>query len=174
LLPDIQGRKPESQKLLKWLVKLLLQQCLPEYSKNIVTDFGSTILSKVDLETGQGSTYEVQYRAEEEDEPQLGGRIYRIRIQPNGTIQSSELVDDLTSSNTRAICEQKNDVIQALNIIVGHYNKASKSVLFAKPSKYYPFGTPAAETWNLGAGLQALRGYFVSVRATTARILVNI
>lgn len=173
-LPDVQGKKPESKKKLKWLVQLLLQQSLSEYSNSIVTDFANTLISKVDLEVGEGSTYEVQYRAEEEDEPQPGGRIYRIRIQPSGAIQSAELVDYLTSSNMSATCPQKDDIIQALNIMVGHQNKASNSVLFVKPSKYYPFGKTAAETWDLGAGLQALRGYFISVRAATARILLNV
>ncbi len=173
-IPDDQGRKPEGKKLLKWLVKLLLQQRLADYGNHIVTDFGSTILSKIDLGLGQGSTYEVQYQTEVDDEPRPGGRIYHVRVQPNGTLQSSELVDHLTSSNLSAVCAQKSDVIQALNIILGHYSKASNSVLFARPSKYYPFHPTTAETFHLGAGLQALRGYFISVRAATARILVNI
>ena len=173
-LPGVEGRRPESKRLLKWLVKLLLQQRLAEYGNDIVTDFSSTIISKTDLGIGQGNTYQVQYRAEDEDEPRPNCRIYAIRVQQTGTVESSELVDYLTSSNLSAIYEQKSDVIQALNIIVGHYNKASNSVLFAKPSKYYPFDGSAVEISELGGGLQAFRGYFVSVRAATARILVNI
>jgi eukaryotic translation initiation factor 2C len=75
------------------------------------------------------------------------------------------------SSSTGALLGSKDEIIQGLNIIMGHIPKAAVGVSSIGSSKHFPLTTP--EKMGLGAGLTALRGFFFSVRATSARVIVN-
>lgn len=66
-------------------------------------------------------------------------------------------------------------IIQALNIVIGHHPKAASQIASIGANKHFGAATTSAsEKLNLGAGLQAIRGFFVSARAATAQILVNV
>jgi eukaryotic translation initiation factor 2C len=137
-----------------------------------LTLHSTTVITKSELSLPQ-NIFEVQYQSEQEDAPRAGAKIHRIEIQPIGTVQLSELMDFLTSSNMRATFPAKNEVIQALNIILGFQPKSDPSVLSIGANKHFPIDG-AREYQTLGAGLEVLRGYLVSVRAATARLLVNV
>ena len=64
------------------------------------------------------------------------------------------------------------EIIQALNIVVGHHSKEASHI--ASVGANNRLDAAQSDTPDLGAGLTALRGFFVSVRATTARVLVNV
>jgi eukaryotic translation initiation factor 2C len=142
------------------------------YFADALTLHSTTIITKSELSLPQ-NIFEVQYQSEQEDAPRPGAKIHRIEIQPIGTVQLSELMDFLTSSNMRATFPAKNEVIQALNIILGFQPKSDPSILSVGANKHFPIDG-AREHQTLGAGLEVLRGYLVSVRAATSRLLVNV
>jgi eukaryotic translation initiation factor 2C len=192
-LSGIDGKKLVGKKG-KWVVKLLLQLHFAQSLDDIVTDYryvtpilkvgtirlmltlnSNTIISTSELPLPQ-NIFEVQYRSEEDDIPRPGAKIHRLQIEPtkgHSILQLSELMDYLTSSNMSAVFFAKNELIQALNIIVGFQPKINPSVLSIGANKHYPIDG-SREFRNLGAGLEALRGYLVSVRAATSRLLVNV
>lgn len=163
--PDAIGRKRTQ------IVRLLLEA--PGYAElrdGIVTDFKSTLVSRQTLNSGEIS---LPYRAENEDEPAPNAQVYRIRVEPTGSLTVSELTDYLTSTSATTVDGNNMPIVQAFNIILGHYAKASSSVATIGSRKAFAF-TADPQTWDLGAGLTAIRGFFSSVRVAASRILVNV
>ncbi|KAL9131513.1 MAG: hypothetical protein Q9217_000592 [Psora testacea] len=160
-------------KKLDQIVKLLLE--LPRYARfqgDIVTDFKSTLVSRKRLHAdAEESAF--PYRAEGEDEPRDNAQTYKLRVEETGILTVSELTDYLTSTNVSTAYTEKLPLLQALNIFLGHYAKASPGVATIGSSKSFSLASNSAR-WDLGAGVSALRGFFSSVRVATCRILVNI
>ena len=105
-------------------MQLLLENHFSHHKLDIVTDFRSNILSKVELDLQDH--YRVPYRQEHEQDPSHNALVFQITLRQTAALSTSELLDYTT------------------------------------------------EKFNLGAGLQAIRGFFMSTRAATARILVNV
>lgn len=175
---DNRGRVPVGKKV-KRIIQLLLEEHLyPTYGSNIATDFKSNLISRVELDLDQGDTgrdnteYVVTYRSEEEDVPAQNSTQYRCRIQLTGSLTLSELTNYLTSTQAGLMFGSKEEIIQALNIVLGYYPKAEPSNVTIASNRH--FDTRATDRMSLGAGLAVIRGFFMSVRTATARILVNV
>ncbi len=158
--PTATGRK------LGQIIRLLLQ--LPEYADfqhDIVTDFKSNLVTCRRLSPDTARSV-VHYRAEGEDEPQANAQIYQLRLEETGTFTVSELTEYLTSTNMNAVYADKLPVLQALNIFLGHYAKASPTLATIGSSRCFDL-TQASSKWDLEAGLSAIRGFFSSVRVAS-------
>lgn len=155
-------------KKLNQIIKLLLK--LPKYAEFqdiIVTDYKYTLVSCKRL-SPDAAELVVQYRAEGEDEPRANAQNYRLRVEDTGT-----LTDFLGSTNLNSAFADKQPVLQALNIFLGHYAKLTPAIATVGRSKSFSLSDTSPK-WDLGAGLSALRGFFSSVRVATCRILVNV
>ncbi|MCJ1392530.1 hypothetical protein MMC18_005398 [Xylographa bjoerkii] len=155
------------------LVELLIEETpLAPLKSQIATDYRTTLICRsqipeTDLEQG------IVYKDEHEDEPGPRATSHRLKLQQTGVFTVAELVSFLTSTRADAAFPNKDEVIQSLNIVIGHHPKAAPSTM-SVANKHYPVQGQSSEYFNLGAGLIAWRGYFVSVRAAAARILVNV
>ncbi|MCJ1286740.1 hypothetical protein MMC26_006086 [Xylographa opegraphella] len=155
------------------LVELLIEETpLFALKAQIATDYGTTLICQreipeSDLEHG------IVYKDECEDTPGPRATSHRLRLQQTGIFTVAELVSYLTSTRVDAAFPNKDEVIQTLNIVMGHHPKAASSIM-SVANKHYPTQGQSSEYADLGAGLIAWRGYFVSVRAAAARILVNV
>jgi eukaryotic translation initiation factor 2C len=170
--PDDAGRTPTGKRA-KRIIELLLEEHLSAYRTSIATDYKSNLVCRFELPVTE-DTYDVRYRSEEEDQPSQNAKTYRIHLQDTGTLRVSELTDYLTSTHASALFGSKDEIIQALNIVVGHHPKAASDIFSVGANKHFDLSPAASEKVSLGAGLQAIRGFFVSVRAATSRILVNV
>ena len=170
--PDDTGRKPTGKKL-KRIVDLLLEEPLSEYRNSIATDYKSNLVCSLELPIDE-EPYTIRYRSEEEDDPSQNAKTYQIRLQDTGTLRVSELTDYLTSTNASALFGSKEEIIQALNIVVGHHPKTASNICSVGANKHFDISTAGVESMSLGAGLKAIRGFFISVRAATSRLLVNV
>ncbi|ETN39977.1 uncharacterized protein HMPREF1541_04252 [Cyphellophora europaea CBS 101466] len=169
ILPDRNGKTPAGRKL-KRIIKILLEEHLGQYRPGIVTDYKSTILSKDALEvTG---SYDVSYRGEEEEDPSPNQIIYQVTLHQNAVLSISELLDYVNSTDSTRLVGSKEELIQALNIVIGHCPKEEPSIVNIGANKHYGM-LPPSDRFDLGAGLRAIRGFFTSVRLATARVLVN-
>ncbi|KAL8769505.1 MAG: hypothetical protein Q9209_004566 [Squamulea sp. 1 TL-2023] len=141
---------------------------------DLVTDFKSQLLSRAafDAELLQAFPLEIPYLAEGEDDPRANAPTLIVKISAIGPVTVSELTDYLTSTDTRGSFD-KQPILQALNIFVGHYSKQC-SDLAKVGSKSFPVRPHQNDTRSLEAGLVAIRGFFSSVRVATTRILVNV
>ncbi|KAH6667245.1 PAZ domain-containing protein [Halenospora varia] len=83
-------------------------------------------------------------------------------------------MDYLTSSHGSTLFGSKDEIIQALNIAMGHYPKSASTIFSVGANKHFELAPATSERMSLGGGLQAIRGFFISVRSATCRILLNV
>ncbi|OBT77828.1 hypothetical protein VF21_03237 [Pseudogymnoascus sp. 05NY08] len=167
--PEAKGRK------LKRVIELLLED--PRL-RNSATDFKAILVNRKKLPDVE---VEVAYRSEFEDDPRPGDNPYRVKVQLTGEMDIDALVNHLRSvqpdPNFRA--DNRMQVIQSLNILLGHYAQSDPLTTTIASNKHFLFGDDKPgnrypEVQDLGKGLSALRGYFRSARPSTGRILVNV
>lgn len=159
----------------------LLMKELPQVP--MVSDYGSTILSTQTMGLTE-KQYLIKYFAENNDGPDDRSPQYTATVQYTGPLSFETLLTYLESTDmSLEKDDSKQSIIQAMNIMLSHDMKANKSVLMKKTSgsknKYFPVnrsgpGANLIEQQILNTGLEAFRGYFMSVRAATGRILLNV
>ena len=166
VLPVAKGRR------LRQIINLLLE--LPYYREHrhdIVTDFKSTLISSREIGPLDAGRVSIQYRGEGHDEPQAGAQINQLNIEKTETFPISDFLGYLRSTSLSASYSDKLPVLQALNILLGHFAKSSPAIIDVGSSKSFLRDQPSRD---LTAGLLALRGFFSSVRIATCRVLANI
>ena len=164
--PEAKGRK------LKRIFELLLEDPV---MAGTATDFKQYLIMRNKIDD---SKIELHYRAELEDDPQPNTTPYTVTIQHTGELDVAALLRQLQTaqrSNSMAQ-EMQMQVVQTLNILLGHYPQANSVTSTIAGNKHFLFRGQTANSnhGDLGGGLHALRGFFRSVRCATGRILVNI
>lgn len=168
---DSTGRKPAGKKL-RQVIRLLLDEHFSQHQNGIATDYKSNMISRVKLsDNGQ---YNVRYRDEHDDDYPDQPKVFRVKCQFTGKVNPSDLLNYLTSTNASAMFQSKAELLQAMNIVLGHDPKTSPSIASVGANKHFSLHPDLTERYDLGAGLEVLRGFFVSVRAATTRPLVNV
>ncbi|OJJ95652.1 hypothetical protein ASPACDRAFT_81768 [Aspergillus aculeatus ATCC 16872] len=175
ILEDHSVRRPTGKKA-KQVVKLLIEEHFASQRNGVVTDFVSTLISRDKLlEEGENDrTYDVRYRDEYDDEYPEPSKVYRVNCQHTGTLEPSDLLDYLTSASATNMFDKKPEILQAMNIVLGHQPKIDPNIHSVGANRHFAIAHGQKEGYNLGDGLEALRGFFVSVRAATSRLLVNV
>ncbi|KAI1742458.1 ribonuclease H-like domain-containing protein [Xylaria scruposa] len=176
------GKKNKAQKLEGKKLGRVIQLCLESpnlagFRNDVVTDFRAVLIARRDIPDQEIT---VAYRAEGEDEPRPNATRYTLELKKNQKLHAADLVSHLTSTDLNSQYGGQLDAVQALNILVNHYAKSSSEITTLGTSKSFPpvrdddraNKTPKNHE-DLGAGLTAVRGYFTSVRAATARMLLN-
>jgi hypothetical protein len=169
----VHGSQATGRKL-KQVIKCLMEEHFQPHLRHIGTDYKSIIISQVSLQNDDERIYDIQYRKENEDEPQDPPVIYHLKVQATGRLSTSELLDHLSSTNASSLFGSKAEVIQALNIVAGQHAKTTPGVASIGANKHFDVQPQTAERYNLSAGLEALRGFFISARVATARLLLNV
>lgn len=166
---DNKGKTPTGKRA-KRVIQLLMQQ---HFDMNqIVSDYSANLISHRQLTLEEA--YTVTYMAENEDEPDEKAPTYQCGVQPTGSLSLAELVDHVTSTQAGLMFGSKAEIIQALNIVLGHHAKSQIAVATVAASRHFDTTTAGEDRRSLGGGLQVIRGFFMSVRAATARLLVNV
>jgi eukaryotic translation initiation factor 2C len=168
----VTGSPEPTGKKLKRVVRLLLDDHLSTYGNSIVTDFSANLFSRVKLQGD--AAYRVLYRTEGEEEARPDAKTYEVRVSLSGSLTVSDLLDHLSSPQTSRSLQSKEEIVQALTLVAGQYAKADASVASVGANRHYPLNPQAGDTFDLGGGLIAVRGFFMSVRTGTARLLVNV
>ena len=114
-------------------------------------------------------------------DPQESERVEEVRkrntfkalVEAIGTVSIQDLLNDISQPAVRY--SLKLETIQTLNIIMAQGPSSDSSIATVGGNRFYPYGShPQLQRADLGAGLEALRGYFSSVRPSLSRILVNV
>lgn len=134
--PDDKGATPVGRKCGR-LVDIFLEENFSAIRDKIASDFRSTFLSSVEIPLSD-KKYTMRYRMEGEDEPTDRAKTYDAIVKSTGTIAVSELMNYLTSSVAGTMLFTKEEMIQALNIVVGNYPKASRHILSVGANRHYP------------------------------------
>ena len=180
--PDNEIPKARKRRLIEMLLQTAPFKGLP-----IASDWAQILVSpkKIAIEGSQAS-YDLEwYPSDGEQLPPVGpdetDRVKNARkknthkalVVELGTVSLKELLNDV--SNPASNYALKLETIQALNVLMTHEPSSDSNIATAGGNKFYPFGNhPQLQFADLGYGLQALRGYFTSVRTSVNRLLVNV
>jgi hypothetical protein len=170
---DAEVRRVPTSKRAKRVIKLLVKKHFSKHKNSIATDYKSNLIYKSELFIDKEG-YLVWYRSENKDKPLQNTKAYRLRLQSTGTLAVSELIDYLTSSHASTLFRSKDKIIQTLNIVIRHYSKSAFNIFLVSANKHFKLALAAFKRISLGEGLQAVRGFFISVRSAICRILLNV
>jgi eukaryotic translation initiation factor 2C len=180
--PDDKMPKPKKKRLVE-----LLLQTVPFAGTSVASDWAQILVTrkKIGLKDGRAAVKLEWYPADGEplpakspDEPDRVTRsrdrnTFQALVEEIGTVSIQDLLNDLAQPTSNY--PMKLETIQALNVIMAHGPSSDRNIAVAGGNRFYPFGThPQLQFADLGGGLQALRGYFSSVRTSVNRILVNV
>lgn len=112
------------------------------------------------------------YQNENHDEPRDDAPTYTVRVLYTNTLPIGDLINHLKPAGPSSFLD-KQSTIQALNIFLNHHAKTDPKLTTIGSSRAFPLAQET-ESFPLGVGLIAIRGFFASVRAATSRILVNV
>jgi hypothetical protein len=154
-------------KTMRELITSLVHQHFPQYTNAIASDQNSLLISSQELPIGSG-TYTVWCR-QGMKLLHMGG-ICRVRLKAMDVIRIPETIDKYTSSPSLPI---KAEVIQALNLIVGHHPKCSSSITSVGSNKHFELNSDHV---LIGPVLEMVRGliFSVGILGTPPRLLVNV
>jgi eukaryotic translation initiation factor 2C len=154
----------------KWILALLLED--EQDLHGVYTDSRSNLYSLEKLaKTPRIIT--ISYRGQGEDAPPPIAATYRIVIKDTGTTLISEYLKYLKHAMTNSPqFPQRDDVLQTLNIVLGHHPHQRLDIATIGQNKHYPISPPVSH--QLTGGLHAIRGIFTSVRPGTSRLLLNV
>lgn len=168
--PEAKGKK------LGRIFQLLL--ALPEFAgEKIATEWKSFIVSPKPLNIDDGFTVQIPYIADGEDEPLERAVVYTVRLVTPLSFSVSTMVAYLASVNPSPNYAQKAETVQVLNAVFGHHPQSHGGVVSIGQNRHYSLDRSQANTHNiksLGGGLEALRGFFQSVRPATGGLLLNV
>ncbi|KAI9733019.1 MAG: hypothetical protein M1834_003564 [Cirrosporium novae-zelandiae] len=137
------------------------------------TDYTTTIITALKISVDHVETGVISYYEEGGVPSKNGDRGHKFTITYRRAVQWDELTRYLANTNPEASIEfkQKESTISDMNIVFSYKANNERLNTILAGTKFYPRGK---ESYPLGGGLVARRGYFSSVRTSTIRLLVNV
>ena len=169
-LPEPKGRK------LKQVIKIMLKSLNTASSKiSIATDFKSTLICSQMIPQNLRDR-KIGYYHENDGAAGRDAVNYTVRLEETPPpLRISALVEFLASKNTLEQFEDRESLLQALNIILGHHSKSNTEITMIGGNRAFTRAEDKkTEMSELAVGIQAIRGYFLSVRIASFRTLVNV
>ena len=169
--------EPRNKKLRR-IIKLLLERLdNPKLKLPIATDFKSTLVCGRMIPQNLWVT-QIKYFHEDDRGARNDSRTYTVRIEETPPVlKISELKNFLASTTVIAPFSDRESILHALNIIFGHHAKSSPAINMVGGNKAFNNAKTQpqhAEQESLKDGLEAIRGYYLSVRLATFRTIVNV
>ncbi|KAH8806441.1 QDE2 protein [Hyaloscypha sp. PMI_1271] len=168
VVPEVKGHK------LGRVFQLLLE--LPVFA-GVASDLRSMIVSPRELNIAPNFSVQIGYLAEGQEEHLPRAVTYTVKLITRLTFSVSNLVDYLSSVNPTPDFVQKAEIIQILNVLFGHYPQSQSGVVSIGQNRHFSVDHSQENSHNirnLSGGLEALRGYFQSVRSATGGLLLNV
>jgi eukaryotic translation initiation factor 2C len=168
VVPEVKGKK------LGRVFQLLLE--LPVFA-GVATEWKSMIVSAQQLNIPPDFSVQIPYMAEGQDEPLARAITYTVRVVTPLSFSVSSLVNYLSSVTPGPEFVQKAEIIQVLNAVFGHYPQSHDGIVSIGQNRRFSIDRSQQNAHNirsLSGGLEALRGYFQSVRPATGGLLLNV
>lgn len=122
------GRDVPAKKA-RQVVRLLIEEHFAGNRDNIATDYRSNLISCVDLGLNGDEKFNVRYKNENETDFVDDPTVLEVTVGATGTLNPADLLNYLTSSNLEGPLMQQEQIVTAMNLIIGHYPKTQKSVV---------------------------------------------
>ena len=155
----------------KCVIELLIIDYLRPLLTDAVSDLRATVITRHNLH--ENLAFDVVYRDEGEELPDDDAATYQVVLTPTGTFNMSELVDYTTSTSASRSLAQTQELLQALNIMIGYKSRTDPDTVIVGRTGRVSKASNQPRV-SLGGGLEALRSFVFSARAATERVLVNV
>ncbi|KAI1322123.1 ribonuclease H-like domain-containing protein [Xylariaceae sp. FL0255] len=157
----------------KRVVQLFLNKHFPPNRQIIATDFISNIISPRKIENIK-EEYIVNYFSEYDSPDGPSRKEYTVKITPIGSVSLRGPLGSFNNSLLAQGAPKKEEIIQALNIIIGHHPKSNEGVITKGGNQHFSKSPAHYLKKPLTGGLFAFKGFFSSARAAQQDILVNV
>ena len=141
----------------------------------VATDNRATIITTEKLKLGSDdrASYILPYYEADEEGPDPQRPVnLTFKIQYVKALSVQELLTYLSDTSGIARYDDKDEVLQTLNIAMARKPSSSPDIaVLPGANRFFPTNQAASD---LGGGLVALRGYYTSVRTATLRLLINV
>ena len=148
----------------------------------VATDYASLLVTstKLNLNSSNHKTFTLKYYDTELAEDPVTapiGKPFKLQISPIGPLSFSDLVrftdPDPDTSSHSDIADTW--AVRALNVVLASHPNKDSNVYRVGQNKFFRYpDQDAFSNYDLGGGLIAVRGYYSSVRFSTARTLLNL
>lgn len=155
-------------KNMRELVTNLVQEHFPQYTIATASDQNSLLISSQELPIGPDA-YTIR-RQQGMKKPLQKEDICRVRLKAMDIIR----IPDAINKDARIVTlPMKADIVQALNLIIGHHPKCCSSIISVGSNKYFEIDS---DRMPIGSGLEVVRGlmFSVAIVGTPPRLLVNV
>lgn len=170
---SVRSTRVPPKAILKRVIELFIRDKLRPNNFDAASDLAATLISRQKLDEASMNA-DVTYRAEGTTQPEDDANVYSVQLTPNGTLTVGRLLDYSTSTNTSNAVTENQDLIQALNIVVGYQPKTDWNTATIGRNLHVSKTVTPQNSQDLGSGLVALRAFIFSVRAATERLLINV
>ncbi|EME85099.1 uncharacterized protein MYCFIDRAFT_133529 [Pseudocercospora fijiensis CIRAD86] len=174
---DVDVRQEISRPKRRALLDQIVQQHPKFNGVHWATDYARTVVTtkKLDLDNGTLEDKRTLPGENAAQQPQASARnTYDFKITYQDSFSPRHLIEYLRSTSAGAAYAGRTDVVQLMNIVLTKAPNGANAVRNVG-QKFYPYhGHPGKELYDLGGGLQALRGYYSSIRPAVNRLLVNL
>ena len=158
---------------LRRILEILCEQ--PAFA-GVATDFKTMIISSKPLDIPDNYQVSIPFRGEGEDEPAPRAETYTVKVVTQSSIPVSELVKYLSATSPGPVFPGKEELLHSLNILLAFYPVGHREVSNIKEKHYSADNSPdnRYNITDIGGGIDALRGFFQSVRPATGGLLLNV
>ncbi len=121
------------------------------------------------------------------DQGAVARNTVKFKVTLVGSYAPRQMIEYLKSTTNGATYGGAGDVVQTLNIIMAKPPRSAASVRDVGQNRFFPHeghpghpgqvaggSHPGCEKYELGSGLQAMRGYYASVRPAIGRLILNL
>ncbi|KAL8880983.1 MAG: hypothetical protein Q9198_001719 [Flavoplaca austrocitrina] len=175
---EISPKIEKNRRRTRRLIQLLLDHGPKDLKKDhVATDYYSYLVTAKELPIqGAGHILTLKYYELEDGGPRPDATEYKIKIKQGKAMYLKQLLDFISNPlGTESNDFDKAGIIQVLNSIITRTAKENPNIHSGgKSEKYYRYPAGNDPMFELGGGLIAVKGFYTSVRTSTARLLVNI
>ena len=169
--------EPKGKKL-KQIISIRLKDLKKEMESRklrcyIATDYKSNLVCTTEIPQ-ESRNVGVTYFHEDDRATRNNSPKYLVRMQETlPRLTTSQLNGFLTSTESDAQYDFKEPMLQALNILFGHYAKSTPTTTMVGGNRAFTSSSDT-ETQSLGPVIEAVRGYSLSVRLCSSSSMVNV
>ncbi|KAK6514246.1 hypothetical protein TWF506_008644 [Arthrobotrys conoides] len=183
LTPDEEKRSTRRR-----IIDLFIEEGLREFSSEVVTDGGNLCfaaqelpLEKLGLAEGKKFLVKLWWQDDVPAGPHPKSKEFDVQIRAHGSLSASDLTEKyiMGESKHREPGHENDDdiskdLIQILNIVLNRGPEMNARTAGAGKNKFFQLPSKGGVSADLGGGLEAIQGFYKSVRPSFGRVLCNI
>ncbi|KAI9649033.1 hypothetical protein NHQ30_001600 [Ciborinia camelliae] len=172
IIPNMDTKKKKRTQIFRLVLEL------PEFANTpVTTDYASMLITPNKLPFKDERIFNITWRSEGEDDPLPNAQVYQVRIGSPTSFNISDFVQFLSKSSATDVSDiQKEETVQVMNTLMGFYAKRDKGTVSIAGNRHFSTARKGNEHnfTSLNMGLEAIRGFYQSVRPATGRLLLNV